>query len=548
MIANLLTKRATFENPQIPLGDEAILDLLGGGSTSSSGMQVNGKTILGYPALWRAISLISRDVAKLPLFVYKRVQGMGKTRDTMHPAYRLLRRRPMQNMTSFVFRQTLMGHALVHGNGYAYVFRDSSARPTDMVPLDPTRTSPVKEDGRLLYVTTIALESGGAEVRTLLPENVVHIKGLGWDGFIGYSVIDCLRESLGLGLALQKYGSVFFRNNAKPSIVIEMPGKLGDEMAIKRLRESWGDVHQGLDNSHKPAILEQGAQVKPLSINNDDAQFLESRNFEIRQVANIIGVPPHKLGDDVKTAYNSLESENQSYLQEALDPWLCNWEAELESKLFTQNELDQDSHVIEFQRDAIIRVDKKTETDALVAEVNNGLLTLNEARSIKNMPPIEGVGDAIRVPLNHDLVGEGEDVQDDDGGQRVLGPLRDLLESTTQRMVRRIGVQAQKAAKEPGSFNEWLGDGLSKQRSVIVESVGPVVSACVIISETTVTAEDLADDLLARVASGLNDVSGQVAPDALHQAVRDWMAGQQSALSGTLSNRIITKRELLEVA
>ena len=239
-------------------------------------------------------------------------------------------------MTAFTFRQTLQSHALIHGNGYAYIFRDANAGPTDMLVLDPEYVTPIKEDGRLLYlVTNMQLPDGQTRDRKILPENILHIRGLSHTGLVGYSVVDILRESLGLGLAAQKYGSVFFKNNARPSMVIEMPGQLRDTEAVSRLRDSWGKIHEGIDNSNKPAILENQASVKNLSFSNEDAQFLQTREFEIRQVANIIGVPPHKIGDPTRTSHSSLESENQAYLQDSLDPWLCNWEKECEDKILT---------------------------------------------------------------------------------------------------------------------------------------------------------------------------------------------------------------------
>src|SRR5262245_52331582 len=196
----------SLENPRISLNDPNAWEDLGA-TSSDSGVRVNERTALGYAAWWRGINLVSRDVGKLPLNVYKR-DGKGKVKDIEHPAYRLLRWKPNPYMTSITFKQILMGHVLMRGNGYGYIFRRGDGSPEAILPLMPDRTYPVRENGRLWYVTTITLSSGqGAplEQRKLSPEDVLHIKGLGYDGLEGYDVLTYARDSLGLGLAARKF-------------------------------------------------------------------------------------------------------------------------------------------------------------------------------------------------------------------------------------------------------------------------------------------------------------------------------------------------------
>ena len=584
-VLDLLCKRASPNQYDIPLGSDAIWDILGAGRQSSAGVSVSREKILGYPAVWRGVNLLSRDVAKLPLFVYQRLEDGGKQRDRMHPAHRLLHQKSSPHMTAFTFRQTLQSHALIHGNGYAYIFRDANAGPTDMLVLDPEYVTPIKEDGRLLYlVTNMQLPDGQTRDRKILPENILHIRGLSHTGLVGYSVVDILRESLGLGLAAQKYGSVFFKNNARPSMVIEMPGQLRDTEAVSRLRDSWGKIHEGIDNSNKPAILENQASVKNLSFSNEDAQFLQTREFEIRQVANIIGVPPHKIGDPTRTSHSSLESENQAYLQDSLDPWLCNWEKECEDKLLTEQQKTQDTHIVEFQRDAIIRVDKKTETESLAVEVNNGLLSLDEARAIKNRPPLpDGLGSTFRKPMNHENIGAAPDSQNEseqerqerldvsevhdiataelDAGpvdelhkvtvlpdvtrQRLLEAHRQLLVDCTRRMVRRVGVHAGKSARDAKTFTAWLLDEMDGQhRAVCVDAFAPAINACALVvnATETITPESCVAGLLMQLRDDLNELSGQGPATGLALAVKEQMASHALHLPERVADAIISRQ------
>lgn len=399
--------RASLENPSTPLSnpDEWLYEALGA-RKSASGVRVNRETALTYAAVWRGTNLISRDVGKLPLVIYKR-QGEGKARAPEHAAYNLLRRKPNQYMTAFVFRQTLQAHVLLRGNGYAYIFRRGDGTPLELLPLNPDSTYPVRENGVLMYITEISLtvqgQTGGAPVvqlRKLPAADVLHIKGLSFDGLIGYDVITKARESLGLGIAMEEFGSRFFRNNAKPSVVIEHPGKLTDQ-AAKKLREQWNSIHSGLENAHKTAVLEEGMKLKEFSIAARNAQLIESRQFQIREVANWFGVPPHKLGDTTRTAFASLEQENQSYLDDALDPWLVNWEEECWDKLLTEEEKAGDTHVIEFMRHALVRANLADRGIFYSAALSAGWISRDEVRARENLNPIpDGQGQVFLFPLN----------------------------------------------------------------------------------------------------------------------------------------------------
>jgi len=226
-------KRASIEDPSVPI-DQA-LNYLTSGTQSYSGVRVTREVALGNPAVWRAVNLISSHVAKLPLHVFKRGENDSRERATQHPAYKLLKRESAETVSAYTFKQTLQAHALLNGNGYSWISRDSLGKPTELLILDPESTTPARENGRLLYVTQI-----GHQRFKISPSDCLHIKGLSFDGMVGYSVLDLLNDALGHGVALQRYGSTFFKNAAKPSVVIELPANIRDPEKLKSSAEYGG--------------------------------------------------------------------------------------------------------------------------------------------------------------------------------------------------------------------------------------------------------------------------------------------------------------------
>jgi HK97 family phage portal protein len=527
----------SLENPTTPLSDpdEWLYEALGA-EKAASGVRVGRESSLRYSAWWRGINLISRDVGKLPLFIYRR-EGGGKTRATEHQAYHLVRYKPNDYQTALIFRQQLTAHALNCGNGYGYIYRRGDGRPLEIVPLNPDQTYALRQNGRLWYVTTVA-----GEPRKLLPEDVLHIKGLGFDGLTGYSVYAKAREALGVGMAAQQYGARFFRNNARPSVVLIHPARLGEQAKIN-LRESWNRIHEGLDNSHKTAVLEEAMKVEVIGANARDSQLVELQQFTIREIANFLGVPPHKLGDTAKTSYASLEQENQSYLDDALDFWLANWEHECWDKLLTEAEKQQDSHTVEFLRSALVRADLGARFAAYNTALLGGWLSRDEIRGLENLNPIpDGAGSNYFLPLNMRTTGQAEPQVE--GGQvetilqvaqavvagqlpidaartllkatfpllsarqidGILDPIEDSLEEETApvqapapaaadqqnnlrraldailadvvgRMLRRLAVHACRAARKPEDFAAWLETLEEKHGAVIEQALGPVLEA-----------------------------------------------------------------------
>ena len=472
----------SLENPSTKLSDpdDWLWDALGA-TKSATGQRIGRKEALTYAAFWRGVSLISRDVAKIPAKTFERQADGGKEVATGHPSYPLIRRRANSETTAFQFRQTLQSHAMLHGNGYAFIDRSRrNGNPLQLIQLDPTSVSVVRVSGRLWYIVRIPVERdelGSVTVwqeRKVDPSEMFHIRGLGWDGLVGYDVLTYARETLGMGLAAREYGARFFGNNAQPSLILEAPAGM-NKQAADHIRNNWNDMKQGLENAHKTAILWEGLTAKVLSPTARESQLQELRGFEIREIANIIGVPPHKLGDDAKSSFASIEQEDQRYLDEALDPWLCTWEDECNSKLLTEREIASESHFIEFVRGAIVSVDHKTKIESALAELNSGGLTENQYMAMMNRPSVPN-GDRRRIPANIGYV-DDQPPQDDEGDDdsRQEGA-RACFDDAARRMVKRLGGIAKKNARDPSKYVRSC-ERMTKERTAIAVVLQPAIMA-----------------------------------------------------------------------
>jgi HK97 family phage portal protein len=373
-------------------GDKALASLFGG-KPSASGISVNEYTALNLSAVWAAVTVIAGTIASLPLILYKRLPNGGKERDVDHPTYELLHDAPNPEMTAMVFRETLQAHVLLWGNGYAEIQRDEAGRPKALWPITPDVIEPFREDGsgRLRYRVT---QTNGAQV-TLDPDRILHIPGLGFDGIRGYSVIYKARESLGLLSASERFGSTFFGNGAWPGLVAQHPGKL-NEAAHTRLKTSLNEALQGPNRAHSVIVTEEGIKIEKTTIPPNDAQFLETRRFQILEVARWFNIPPHKLRDLERATFSNIEQQGIDWVID-LRLWLVRWEQEIRRKLISR--LERKRQFAEHLVDGLLRGDTATRYGAYSVARNWGWMSTNEIRSLENLNPVEG-GDMYLVPLN----------------------------------------------------------------------------------------------------------------------------------------------------
>lgn len=268
--------------------------------TSGSGKSVTAQSAIQLSTVYACIRVISETIASLPLGVYEQDEN-GNRKATEHPLYRLLHDEPNSEMTSFVLREVMLAHLLLWGNSYCQIIRSGRNRITGLYPLLPDKMTVDRDKkGTLTYAyTTIS----GVTV-DLSPEDVLHIPGLGFDGVMGYSPIALERNAIGLGIASEEYGSKFFSNGARPSGILTHPNTVKNP---KALRESWNAAYGGSTNASRVAILEEGMEFKPLSIPNNEAQFLETRKFQVDEICRIFRVPPHLVGNLEHATFSNIE-------------------------------------------------------------------------------------------------------------------------------------------------------------------------------------------------------------------------------------------------
>jgi HK97 family phage portal protein len=508
-----------------------------GATKSDSGVTVTPDLALSIPALWQGLNILTSDFAKLPLNVYSETNGSRRI-DKTHSAYPLLRRKPNPLMTAFQFKKALFYHALMWGNGYAYIERDASARPTNLILLWPTHTHVQQFGDQTFYVTQI-----DGKPYKFLPEDVLHLRGLSFGGLMAYSVVRTHRQSLGLSIAAEKFGSKFYANGATASGVLQYPGQLKGNAATN-LAANFDEKHRGLDNAHRTILLEEGAKWVPMTVPQDNAQFLETREFQVREVARILNMPPHKLGDATRVSYSSLEQENQSYLDSSLDPWLVAFEEECFDKLLTEAEKAAELRFIEFDRSELLRADQKSRYDAYAVARQWGFLSANDIRRSENLDSIGDQGDIYLTPINMasadqtqpDSIGaDGSDDSDDTGDtdEATRGVLVDVL----ARMARREGNAARRTAEKPADFTAWL-HRFCDDTAIIRTAITPALQLVYATRHDAPSVEQLINSR-ANELRGLLVAATEGAPDELTTRIDDAMTGWETSAPSALAAKIV---------
>jgi len=449
----------SLDNPAVPLTAENLYS--DDSFISRSGVRVTSRRALGYPAYWRCVNLISGHVARLPLSVY-RYRGNAKFIDESHPAHYLLNKKPNRLMTAFTFKQTLMSHVLTEGNAFAYIDRDNAGNPVELLIVNPRDIQVWVHEEELWYVYK------GKD--TIHADDMLHFKGLGYDGLIGYPVLEYHVDSMGSALAARDHSSRYYRNGASPGGVIEHPGTNGklSDPARRNMRESWERMHKGLDNAHKIAILEEGATYKAIRSNARDAQLIETQKFNVVDIANIFGVPPHKVGDSEKVAYNSLGEENQAYYDDTLGPWLCCLSEECTTKLLSDLQKKRGSHCVDFDYNEIGKLNPQAQMDLVTKGFQSGLINRNEGRSTFGLNPVDK-GDEFYIPANFVAVGQEGQTQDK---AQPSAPVRALVRSALQRLVSRVCAHASRLANKGEAITRQQID--EQHGRIIRDSLGPV--------------------------------------------------------------------------
>ena len=370
-----------------------------GGSTS--GKTVTERSAMQMTAVYSCVRILAEAIAGLPLHVYRYNSDGGKTMALDHPLYRLLHDEPNPEMSSFVFRETLMTHLLLWGNAYAQIIRNGKNEIVALYPLMPNKMSVDRDESGHLYYTYYrgsdeAIKNKEFAV-TLQPSDVLHIPGLGFDGLVGYSPIAMAKNAIGMAITCEEYGAKFFANGAAPGGVLEHPGTIKDP---QRVRESWQSTFGGSGNANKIAVLEEGMKYTPIGISPEQAQFLETRKFQINEIARIFRVPPHMVGDLEKSSFSNIEQQSLEFVKYTLDPWVIRWEQSIQRSLLSRDE--KAVYFVKFNLEGLLRGDYQSRMNGYAIGRQNGWMSANDIRELENLDriPAEEGGDLYLINGN----------------------------------------------------------------------------------------------------------------------------------------------------
>lgn len=486
----------SLENPSIPLGSPTpqLLDALGV-TPSSTGITITPQRAMALTVVHACVRVLANAVASLPLPVYKRLLPAGKEEAPAHPLYRLLHDRPNPEMSSFTFRETLQHHLSLWGNAYAEKEFDGAGRVIALWPLLPDRTRAIRHNGEKVYVTNVNHKEVGLDA-----DRVLHIPGLGFDGLQGYSPLALARQSMGLAAATEEFGARFFGNGSRPGGVLTSSKKLSPE-AKANLRESWERIQGGLSGAQRTAILEDGLDWKAMGIPNDEAQFLETRKFQVSEIARFYGVPPHMVGDLEKATFSNIEQQGIEFVTHTVRPLVIRWEHILNWELFSES--DRGKYYAKFLLIGLMRGDSAARGTYYNQMWNVGALSINDIRELEDMNPVDG-GDQRFVPLNTVPLDQAADVthkqaasgagkpagskptqnvgdeaapQPDEFNARIRRSFAAIMHDAAKRVAKREATAAKRAVKKGKTqFLAWIDEFYgSDQPDYIERAYRPVL-------------------------------------------------------------------------
>ena len=370
-----------------------------GGTTA--GKPVNERSSMQMTAVYSCVRILAEAVAGLPIHLYQYTDTGGKEKAIKHPLYFLLHDEPNPEMTSFVFRETLMTHLLLWGNAYAQIIRNGKGEVIALYPLMPNRMTADRDANGQLYYQYQSSKDEAPTIKgttvILKSSDVLHIPGLGFDGLVGYSPIAMAKNAIGMAIACEEYGAKFFANGATPGGILEHPGTVKDPA---RIRESWNATFGGSNNSSKVAVLEEGMKYTPIAISPEQAQFLETRKFQINEIARIFRIPPHMVGDLEKSSFSNIEQQSLEFVKYTLEPWLVRWEQSMVRSLLSPKE--KQKYFIKYNVDGLLRGDYQSRMNGYAIGRQNGWMSANDIRSLENLDliPSEKGGDLFLINGN----------------------------------------------------------------------------------------------------------------------------------------------------
>ena len=506
------------------------------GMQTAAGPAVTPQSSLRTSAVYACVRIISESIASLPMPVFRR-QGRNKIKAIDHPLYRVLHDQANPEQTAMEFRELQLSHVLLWGNSYSEIEWNDAGQVAALWPLFPDKIRVQREaDGQLWYYVHVP----GVGDQPLPWWRVHHIRGLSGDGVVGYSPIRVAAlQAVGLALAAEEYGARFYGNGARPGGVLEHPGKLSTE-AQSRLRQAWGEDVGGLSNAHRVKVLEEGMKYHPISVPPNEAQFLETRKYQVTDIARIFRVPPHMLADLERATFSNIEHQGLEFVIHTLRPWLVRIEQAISRDLMTEDE--KRTYYAKHNVEGLLRGDTQARYQAYDTAIRNGILSPNEARDLEDLNPRPG-GDTYLQPLNMVATGgpatprhrpvrlrvaedynaeyatRAEEVADD--RRSTINRQVRLFEDAAGRLVKREVADIRRAIKRTlakddiGGFLTWLARFYEELREAAPDYFVKLM-------------ESLAETISAKIASEI-DGEDEGLTDGLRDFIRQYLTNYASS-------------------
>lgn len=370
---------------------------------------------LAVTAVYNAVWLLSSAVAMVPWEVFRRLDNGGKRTDRAHYLWTVLHDAPNGWMTSVEYRRLMMVHLLLRGNHYARIIPGAATPVRELIPYNPDQVQVFFEDHRLAYYKVQRGNPDGTD-RIVLPEEMFHVRGLATNPYVGVTPITLHAQTIGLARAQTRYEQQFYRNSVRPSGVVSFKGQINPQDREK-VRDDIQRQFGGLDHAHGVVVADNEASFKPITMTQQDAQFIESRGFTIADIARMFNVAPHLLKDLSNASYNNVEEMGREFGVYTIMPWVRTIEAAAGRSLMT--ETSRATHFTEMNLDGLLRADVQKRAEFYKSLFGTAGVSANEIRAKENLNPIEG-GDQHFVPLNMvplNMAASGELQDDDDGGR-----------------------------------------------------------------------------------------------------------------------------------
>lgn len=516
MLTTLFERRATKSSAGHPR-DPALAELLGYGTNTAAKIPIDEETAMKFSAVYASIRVIAETKASLPIQVFERLPNGKRAKVTMHPVNDLLHvLDPNPDMTRMVCQEVRQAHVLGWGNSFAEITFNGKGEPTAIRPKHPSRVRPFRDraTGRIMY--EVYQEDGGTV--TLDASEVLHVPGFGFNGITGKSPLRLFAESIAIGLAEERFVGSFFARSAKPSVIIKMPeGKQLGDVAAKDIRTQW-ESFSG-ENAHRPALVDNGADVQLVTMPLNEAQLLESRKFQAEDIgARVYRIPPHVLGLLDRATFSNIESQDGYFEKHTMRPWLERDEQELNRKLFSREERRR--FFVRHNVNALLRADIKTRFEAYKTAIQNGWKSANDVLELEDENGIGLQGDLYLVPQNMQpasvvvqLPGadkpqqeEDEDEDEQDERSRKLAEShRRLLVDMLESLIRTESKRVREAARKPDEFPSRVEAFYASHREVMTRKLGLVADADTVARLVTAHVEESRRQLsvVGRQADGL---------------------------------------------